>query len=103
MPSLANRLAKRLVERRGPFCAQFRIGLVMAARLRTLSEPVAIQPAERPNRGAAHQWRFIVEQLLGFRSEIGIAGIADGDQHIADETRAPDALDRAFSEQGAEC
>ena len=92
-----------LAQSRRPFRFQLRIGLVLAACLGAVFEPVAIKPAESPNRGAAHQQRFILEQSLGLVRKIRVAGIADRDQHVADETRAADALDRAFGKQRAEC
>ena len=65
-------------------------------------KPRAVEPAERPHRGAAHQRRGIAEQPLGLAGKACVAGIADRDQHIAHETVAADALDRALGEQRAE-
>jgi hypothetical protein len=80
-----------------PFRDKLWIGFAVATR-RAPPKPSVIEPAKGPNGGAAHQWRFIVEQQLGLRRKLGITGIADRDQHIADETCAPDALDRALGE-----
>ena len=57
--------------------------------------------AQRPHRGAAHQRACVVEQPLGLRCQRRIAGVADRDQHIANEAVAADALDRRFREQRA--
>src|SRR5215472_296685 len=92
-----------LARRRGPFRFHFRIGLALAARLGTGAKPFGSNPAKRPNRGTTHQWRFIVEQSLGFHRKTGIAGIADCDEYVAHEARAADALDRALGKQSAEC
>src|SRR4029077_21291046 len=69
---------------------------------RAAVEPRAVEPAERPYRGAAHQRRGIAEQTLGFIGEASVSGIADRDQYVAQETIAADALHCAFREQGAE-
>jgi len=55
-----------------------------------------------PDRRAAHQRRGVVQARLGRRHQGGIAAVAQGVEHIADETVAPDALDRTLGEQGAE-
>src|SRR6266702_2641957 len=86
---------------RRPFRVQVRIGFASASFLHA-PEPVAIEPAERPDRGTANERRRIIEKPLGFGSETRIAGIADRDQHITDKTRTADTLDRAFGEQRAE-
>src|SRR5712691_6618899 len=90
-----------LTQCRGPFRAQVRIGFAAASFLHA-PEPVAIEPAERPDRGTANERRRIVEKPLGFGGETRIAGIADRDQHITDKTRTADTLDRALGEQSAE-
>ena len=59
------------------------------------------QLRQRPHRRAAHQRACIVEQALGLCRQRRIAGVADRDQHIADEAVAADALDRRFRKQRA--
>ena len=73
-----------------------------ARLLRQRRKPRRIEPPERPDGGAAHQRRGIVEQPLGLRRERALAAIADRDQHIAHEAVAPGALHRRFGEQRAE-
>ena len=55
-----------------------------------------------PDRHGPHQGRGVAEQPPGRRQDRRISAIADGDQHVADEAVAPDALDRAAGEDRAE-
>ena len=86
---------------RGPFLAHGGIGFAFG-RAGVGGEPRRIEPGQRPHRGAAHQRRGVVEQPLGFARQRGVAGVADRDQHIADEAVAPGALHRRLREQRAE-
>ena len=58
------------------------------------AEALGREPRQRPYRHGAHQRRRVVELCLDQRGELRIAGIADGDQHIAQETVAARAFDR---------
>ena len=62
----------------------------------------AIEAAERPHRGAAHQRSLIGEQSFSARSERGLARIADRDRHIANKARAANTLDCALGKQSTE-
>ena len=85
-----------------PFGDHAGIGLAARGSLSARSSSRAIEPRERPDRGAPHQRRGIVEQALGLGRQRGFAGVADRDQHIAHEPLAADALDGALAEQRAE-
>ncbi len=67
------------VRRPSPFLAHIRIGIVarFAGGLRRG------KASQRPNRRATDQRGGIAEARPRRRNEVGIAGIADGDQHIA--------------------
>ena len=54
-----------------------------------------------PGGRFCHHWVSIGAQRLRGFLQAGIGGIADGDQHIADEAIAPDALDGAAGKQRA--
>src|SRR6202034_4464353 len=85
-------------------CRPFRdhIGVaLLAMSLGALHEPVTVEAAESPHRSAAHQRRSIIEQAFRFTSKPPVVGVADGDQHIAHETIAAYAFDRALFEQRA--
>ena len=60
------------------------------------------QSSRRPHRHGAHQRRGMVELFHDHRTQPRIARIADGDEHIAQEARMADALDRTAGETGAE-
>ena len=90
-----------IAQGRVPFLAHGLIGLAPPRRKRGELRPRQ-QARKRPYRSAADQWRGIIQQPLRFRCERVVAGIADRDQHIAQETLAPDALDRRFGKQRAE-
>ena len=61
------------------------------------------QPRQRPDRRAAHQRRrHRRASAAAGGGQRGIAGIAGGDQHVAHEAVAADALDRRAGEQRAE-
>jgi len=59
--------------------------------------------ATAPTPPHPNQRALVVEQALGGDRQSRHAGIADRDQHIADESIAADALDRRFRKQGAKC
>ena len=66
-------------------------------------EPRTIEPAQRPDGGAAHERRSISRAAARHRgTSVGVARVADRDQHIAQKAGAADALDRALGEQRAE-
>ena len=65
-------------------------------------EALRRQTRQRPHRHGAHQRRSVVEPRLDQRHERRIAGIAGGDQHIAQEAVAAGALDRRAAEARAE-
>ena len=87
---------RRFIPRARPFHSAATSGSVSSTAPRRCAafEPRAIEPAERPDGGAANQRRGIVEQPLGFGASARVARIADRDQHIAHKARAADALDR---------
>jgi len=55
-----------------------------------------------PDCGAPDQRALVAKQTLGLRREATVRGVADRDQHIADEAVAAGALDRRFCESRAE-
>jgi len=59
-----------------------------------LSKALSIQAAKRPDGCAADKRRWVVKQSLGLSRECRLPGIADRNQHIANEAVAADALDR---------
>ena len=86
---------------RSPFVAHRGVGLgaSAAAASAAKSRPVQ-QPRQRPDRRAAHQRRRRRRASARHgRHSAGIAGIAGGDQHVAHEAVAADALDRRAGEE----
>ncbi len=61
------------------------------------------QLLQGPDCSAANQRRRIIEEKARVIRKRWIATIADGDQNIAQESRASNAFDGRFSEQRAEC
>src|ERR1700741_765217 len=54
-----------------------------------------------PDCGAPDQRALVAKQTLGLRREATVRGVADRDQHIADEAVAAGALDRRFGKARA--
>src|SRR4029078_12913154 len=70
-----------------PFRANGRVGLGDPGALRQCGEFVGCcQLRERPDRSTAHQRTCVVKQALGRLYQRRIVGVADRDQHIANET-----------------
>jgi len=68
-----------------------------------VSEPLRIEPPQRPYGRAAHERGCVIEQSRGLGGEPRVTRIADRDRHIAHETVAPGALDWRLRKQRAEC
>ena len=75
-------------------CGRLRSASPAARRARSAAARSRSRPRQRPDGSAAHQRRGVVEQRDRRVRRAAIAGIADGDQHVADEAVAADALDR---------
>src|SRR6516162_1888936 len=97
---LAAALSRRQSGR--PFRAHRWIGFAAAAVVRAKTELIDIESAERPDRGASNERRFVIKEPLGFSGESGIARIADRDRHIANKARAANTLDCALGKQSTE-
>src|SRR6266571_5313719 len=88
-----------LAESRRPFFADRRIDFRRPVFPCERGKPLRCELSQRPDRRPAHQRGRIGKQPLGFRRERGGGGIADRDQHVADEPVATGALDRRSCEQ----